>query len=70
MKAFLILLPASLPPVPCQITRSHKVERQTNIAANAKSNSNITEEQPRKTQPLTSIKKKKKARTNPCMESC
>lgn len=32
-----------------------QVEKQTHIAANAKSNSNIKEEQPRKTQPLTSI---------------
>lgn len=46
-----------------------QVERQKNIAANAKSNSTIREEQPRKTQPLTSIKKKK-GRTNPCIESC
>lgn len=34
------------------------VERQTNVAVNAKSDSNIKEEQPRKTQPLTSIKKR------------
>lgn len=44
-----------------------QVERQTNVAVNAKSDSNIKEQQPRKTQPLTSIKKRQ---NKPCIESC
>lgn len=52
---FVAGLPIS-PPLPNH-TKS-QIKRQTNVAINAKSNSNIKEEQPRKTQPLTSIKKR------------